>query len=517
MTASLKLANAWITGWLILLPAATEVLAQPGDDPIDVRRSRPYQGIRAVQAAPEKNLFRGSSICSGCHSGLGDFSPDVLNRVCLTEYKTWNQADRHADAYASLSSDRAASIGRLLRRDVFHTDTGCVQCHSLTAQLPAQPYDQAARQALLNDGIGCEACHGPSSNWLSEHSQFASWQAKSLDAKTDMGWIDVRSPVTRAEICISCHVGSAVHGRVITHDMYAAGHPPLAGFELESFADRMPRHWRYAHEKTNDANSSFQRTQNLLIAAVVSMRMAVELAAAEVAAPQQANRWPEFGRLDCFACHHELQSPGRRLVQHQVAMPGRPQLVVGCLPLVRVAATVADGAPSDEKLDAVEKQLQTPFESNPFGDRGKLAQESRSVVEWCRSVEQRLESLDLTLPQARDVLRQIAEQAAGEYRDYDSARQLLGAWLVVYGELDVRGELLLSDDQRRRVDGFLASIGQEYPQIVERRRINVVCGAEPPAKRDYNALLAQQYKNRIEYDPARFKELLTQLARSLPN
>ena len=32
-------------------------------------------------------------------------------------------------------------------------------------------------------------------------------------------------------MCLSCHLGNAREGRVVTHEMYAAGHPPLPGFE----------------------------------------------------------------------------------------------------------------------------------------------------------------------------------------------------------------------------------------------------------------------------------------------
>ena len=65
--------------------------------------------------------------------------------------------------------------------------------------------------------------------------------------------IDVRNPVRRAEQCFSCHIGNVEEGKLVTHAMYAAGHPPLPSIEIESFAKQMPRHWRYLDEKVADS------------------------------------------------------------------------------------------------------------------------------------------------------------------------------------------------------------------------------------------------------------------------
>jgi len=62
------------------------------------------------------------------------------------------------------------------------------------------------------------------------------------------GMQNLRDPVTRAAVCSSCHVGSPSEGKVVTHAMYAAGHPPLTGFELNGLSERMPPHWRKARD-----------------------------------------------------------------------------------------------------------------------------------------------------------------------------------------------------------------------------------------------------------------------------
>ena len=55
---------------------------------------------------------------------------------------------------------------------------------------------------------------------------------------------NLRDPVVRGDVCSSCHIGSAAEGKVVTHAMYAAGHPPLPNFELATFSRNLPQHWR---------------------------------------------------------------------------------------------------------------------------------------------------------------------------------------------------------------------------------------------------------------------------------
>ena len=73
---------------------------------------------------------------------------------------------------------------------------------------------------------------------------------------------DLWDPVRRAETCASCHVGNHDEGKVVTHAMYAAGHPPLPGFETATFGDLEPRHWQYLSEKTPATSEPPQRRRS---------------------------------------------------------------------------------------------------------------------------------------------------------------------------------------------------------------------------------------------------------------
>ena len=273
----------------------------------------------------------------------------------------------------------------------------------------------------------------------------------------------------------------------------------------------MPRHWRYAHEKTADAQAT-ERTKNLLVAAVVALRMTVELVAAETAAPPQSARWPELARLDCFACHHDLQTPSERQVR--AGFPGRPALNVGCLPLVRVVAKIAKGAAADKEFDQFLAQFQSAFESSPFGDPGLISPPAAAIGAWCRKIEVRIDSIEFTPVRIRAVLQRIAEQASAEDCDYDSARQLLGAWIVVYGELIQKQKdvTYLSAAQRQKIDSLLEDANRQWPELAAPGPLTISCGAEPPKMRDFKTALDQHFASRVRFDPEWFNGLMSQLA-----
>ena len=102
-----------------------------------------------------------------------------------------------------------------------------------------------------SEGVSCENCHGPYSGWADPHAvapfrtlPTAQWEA--------LGFVDLRSPAGKAEKCLSCHIGNSDEGKVVTHEMYAAGHPPLPSIEVATFTFAMPRHWWLNAERATD-------------------------------------------------------------------------------------------------------------------------------------------------------------------------------------------------------------------------------------------------------------------------
>jgi hypothetical protein len=506
----LQLAPRWFIAIAMLGPIAVEAWAQQ-----------------------QTNQFIGAaSGCNRCHSSPTpqDIESGVVNRVCMTESTYWSGYDRHSTAYKSLTDPRGQQIGKLLgftEKEILLPSAGCVQCHTTTID-PNQCVGGEGNSSLT-EGVGCEACHGPASQWsaLTMHAQYPEWRQMDSQVKKGKGWIDMSSPVVRAQVCNSCHIGSAENGRLITHDMYAAGHPPLSGFDLETFADKMPRHWRYPYELSDPTaivsrDPAFVRTRNILVGGVVSLRTAVELAMADAAAPIESGRWPELARYDCFACHHELVEPGWRQFRQASAALGRPQIAVSSVPLVAIAAELAKDGPRETFADIM-KRLQAPFEKNVFGDGNALKTEGAAVVAWCQALEDSLTKRPMDFDKtngaiaARDLLRGIAARGKSELYDYDTNRQLLGAFFVTFDELVANG--VMPTERAEELTKLLASLKDKDkdPFVLERGQLIAPCQPVPkdqtgdtPAQREKN--YDTLFEKRALFNPERFSVLMASLS-----
>ena len=171
---------------------------------------------------------------------------------------------------------------------------------------PQCPEADRARTFDSTDGVSCESCHGPASNWLGPHTTKGWTHERSVAA----GMRDLRDPVHRAENCLTCHLGTSDKG--VDHEMIAAGHPDLY-FESASFTAAMPRHWNEhaADDRTKD--DPFADVRMLAAGQAVQLREQLQ----RVARNAQASAWPEFADLDCFACHHSLTSAENSWRQEQ--------------------------------------------------------------------------------------------------------------------------------------------------------------------------------------------------------
>jgi hypothetical protein len=195
-----------------------------------------FAGAFPAPAAQEGGGFKEVTECQKCHTSASRYA-DALNFVLLTEYATWKLEDKHAQAYAVLKGERAKQMGKLLGVNVTEAAGGCLNCHAMAN------FKNQDQEYTNDDGVSCAGCHGPSDAWVKEHA-FPEWRKHTAQEKEKYGMYNVRDPARRAELCMSCHVGDAAQGRVVTHEMFAAGHPPLPPFDLELFSRNLPQHWR---------------------------------------------------------------------------------------------------------------------------------------------------------------------------------------------------------------------------------------------------------------------------------
>jgi Cytochrome c554 and c-prime len=251
-----------------------------------------------------KNNGAGSCSAVACH---GSIAPVPGSKVLRNEHTTWVSDDPHSLAYQALFSQRSTRIARNLAggSETFtpaHQDSQCLACHAT----PRSVADLKATAGLNQDGVACEACHGPSQKWLSEHTSSA-WINRSAHEKETAGFYDTKNLARRAGICAGCHVGSRSSlddldpfpARDVNHDLIAAGHPRLT-FELAAYLDNLPVHWL---EKDRNAAPDFP-VRAWSVGQAESARAALDLLAAR--ATDSTSPWPEFSTYGCFSCHHSL-------------------------------------------------------------------------------------------------------------------------------------------------------------------------------------------------------------------
>ncbi len=252
-------------------------------------------------ADPPKYTGPGSCASPSCHGGV---APRSDNSVWQNEYSTWVVKDKHSQAYTALSLPVAVRMAKILGLPNAFSAPKCLACHALDV-----PEAERARTFDASDGVSCENCHGPASNWLGPHTTKGWTHQQSVDA----GMYDDRELIHRSEKCLGCHQGTPQ--KVVDHEMIAAGHPDLY-FELASFSAVMPKHWQ---EKEKD--DPWADVRALAVGQAVQLREQLKRFARYAQSPSA----PEFSVMDCFACHHSLtaaQDSWQQELGYQNRKPG---------------------------------------------------------------------------------------------------------------------------------------------------------------------------------------------------
>lgn len=471
-----------------------------------------------------KGKFQGPAICLDCHTQptQNRIEEKALDFVLLTEYATWKTQDKHAQAYAVLHGPRGLQMETLLGQKVTDPATGCLSCHAMNY------LKQEGKDFKIDEGVSCGGCHGPSENWNGPH-QSPEWRKLTPEEKAEKGMIDLRHPVKRAELCLSCHVGDANDGKVITHAMYAAGHPPLPAIEIATFAQNQPQHWRNASDVPYFQNASdkikrdyhlvplqFQQTRFALVGAIVALRETMQLIAdradpspketvaklwpelavtggSPVPATAQAalERWPELAMAhsDCYGCHHELRSKSWRQTRGYgyplpdgkmlPGIPGRPQIKSWPISLIELAVIQAarkPGAPSVEsrtgELDKLLTQLIGAVNAQPFGNPKRMREAALQLVAWSNKLLVDLETSTYDPSSCRAILQTLLDLKSLRFADYESARQCASILRVLYDDLRVPADSGMDKQIRKILADIWAKLDvQPYADRPARQQI----------------------------------------------
>ncbi len=420
---------------------ATMALARP-QEPKESAKAVVTDGVKErLQIAVKAAKYYGAKSCIACHRP-GNFEgyPESAEHVKLTEYAIWRNEDKHSLAFEMLSGTRGKAMSSRLGLDVTKRETGCLGCHSAS---PAEIRDRAKQGDAFtpSDGVSCENCHGPAEKWNGPHFQ-SDWREKSPEEKASLGMNDLRDPVRQAAKCQSCHVGNVEEGKVVTHAMYAVGHPPLPSIDVAFFGDRIPRHWRMLDEKPQPqqklnyykAEGSFERSRLAIVGSGMALNATMKLMGEEtrgVDSKTPGLAWPDYARFDCASCHHELERPSWRQERGFDGPPGRP--VLNRWPLVLLSLGIDRLTQDDPKakslfdeLKAHEASLAAITRARPFGRKDELVAATGAFANWAEGLSVKLSKVKFDDKSIRGMLHKLLTEASDSDLDYEAARYV--AW-----------------------------------------------------------------------------------------
>jgi Cytochrome c554 and c-prime len=421
--------------------------------------------------APRPTPFPNRSTgCKNCHNQDERKSytdEELAAMICrMTEWKYYDKRDKHQIAYAALAGPRSQSMVKLMGykdKDATTVDA-CLRCHSVPE------WDGVSMEAGFRaEGVTCVACHGPYREWVLEHQDAPILRRQRagvdrpkdaprdwLDFKRDekeklKGMTDLWDPARRVEVCASCHVGNYEQKKILTHEMYAAGHPPLPGFETVNFSEFQPRHWQYLREKSKDQQTrlvpynaaNLEHAELVAVSGPVLLRESMRLFASQAKADQNVPpgaAFPDFARYDCRACHHELKSDA--FVQNRAGLAGvgRPGDLKWTHVLTRLGISIMTPEGKDVRSELAEyesrvKEFRDSMFAHPFGDKTRARTAAEALAAWADGLIKHRPSVTVSADKAQQLLVQLCSEIGTASLDYDSARQFAWAFRAIYDDL----------------------------------------------------------------------------------
>ena len=268
------------------------------------------RAVASSASATSSNVHVGVASCSGstCHGRSEPTGKIVRQDEIMHWQDASSQGGAHSRAFAVLASPRGQAIAAKLGIGPATSAGECLGCHADPAYAGKGP------RWHVEDGVGCEACHGGAQNWLSSHYAVGQTHA----ANVANGLYPLDQPRARAEKCLDCHFGSDRQGQFVSHRIMSAGHPRVS-FELDLFS-ALQQH----HDEDADYIQRKRATSNVQMWAM-GQASAVSRATTLFANPRLGTEgvFPEIYFFDCQTCHRQIvDGPNGRATW--IANPGRP-------------------------------------------------------------------------------------------------------------------------------------------------------------------------------------------------
>lgn len=440
---------------------------------------------RPTDAQKKDHTLLGASQCKRCHSvsdrkapGLEEFEETkAYDFIRLSENIVWSAHDLHSTAYRSLLTEETAKGSKYAPNKTAErmekkfqkyrgpdyrvaTDTACLACHASVRQPVDKSPPSEWKAGTLTagnlaggsfsslEGVGCEMCHGHGKMYQTVHQEsregdtnpgalkVVDWRLFPTAVKKEWGLTNLRDPATAAQTCASCHIGNKAEGRFVTHDMYAAGHPPLPPLDLMAYAREQPRHWGFAADmkfitdlaKSNEGKAyalyHYRKDESFVARRFAESALATLGATANLGAQladdaKAKSDGLDFAAFDCYSCHHNLKYPSERQDRGYVGRPGRPLYRPAAFALARLvldhAGGMKEGAAlrgSAEELDKLELELADAFTVKTYGDADKVKAATAKLAKWSDEARKKLEPVRYTPEEVTKLFTKLTATAS---------------------------------------------------------------------------------------------------------
>lgn len=385
------------------------------------------------QIDAHKHLGVASCASSTCHGSTQKF-PE--SRVWQNEFAIWQESDPHARAYEILKKPESQKIARNLGLGDATKASVCLDCHASNT-----PMANRGEKFQIEDGVGCESCHGGSELWISSHAASTAVHADNVSR----GLYPTPDPVARAKLCLTCHMGTS--DRRITHEIMGAGHPRL-GFELDTFT------WLNPHYEIDadyiERKGQFNGARDWAVGQGVAAQNLLD----QLRDPKTGwtGIFPELTLFDCHACHKQMESGSWAKRPGTGLGPGVVRLNDSNLVIYKHVLNVVDPAAGRRLAQQITALHQATLVSQ------------QATLKAAATLSETIESTLTTVaayPFAADSLPKLiasirADAERGEFVDYAAAEQgALAAQSIVVAFQTARQ---LDEAKSKQLDGLVDAL-----------------------------------------------------------
>jgi YVTN family beta-propeller protein len=147
--------------------------------------------VAALDGASKKPVYLGARACGACHAGLS----------MGNQYSLWIRS-KHSQAYALLAKPESKRIAQIsgLRQEPQQAPI-CLGCHATAFNAEDWEKDDDFR---TEEGVQCEACHGPGSEYAVEEVMRAPEAARRAGLR-----------IPTEQDCMNCHIEKGSHVAVL--------------------------------------------------------------------------------------------------------------------------------------------------------------------------------------------------------------------------------------------------------------------------------------------------------------